>query len=438
MTTIAIPHLYRVEGHGGIRVEVGPDGATQVQSDIFEGSRFFEVLLVGQPVEAVPGIVSRVCSICSAAHTLTSVAALEDALGIEVDTEVQALRDLLNVGETIESHALHLFALAAPDAVGATGILAMAQTHHDAVVKGLNIKRVGNLIQERIGGRAIHPMNITVGGAGLFPDREVLTALTSEVAQAREDADALLGLVETLIEATPQPGPKLWVALEPEGAGYGLRGKRLLATGFEPVGLADFRSRVHEHVVGHSTAKQSLYAKQPFMVGAAARCFHSGARLDGAAGALWRRWQPMWEQAGSGANHAGQYIELVWALERALTLIEQIALHAGRRPDPVLRTRPSGQGVAALEVPRGTLFHAYTVENGVVTDCDIVTPTAQNLASLEQDIERLTGRWWGGAGAGGTGDQAPLRRELEMLARAYDPCISCATHLIDLRVRHEG
>jgi sulfhydrogenase subunit alpha len=432
MTTITINHLSRVEGHGGIHVTVGPEGVERCEMKIFEGSRFYEALLVGRHFEEVPSTICRVCAICSSGHTLCALGAIEDALDITVTPQVQSFRDLLNLGQFIESHALHLFCLAVPDYLGYSGVLEMAQFHPDVVGKALELKRIGNAIQELVGGRAIHPVNMTIGGLGRIPTSGSLTTLAGQLAEGLESALSL----ERFIIELPIPDCHLeqavYVALQPDGSDYALRGGMLAASGHDPIPVASFRQRVHESVVSHSTAKQSLYSDKPFMVGAVARMALNGERMSGVAAQTRNRIIP--DRPTPMHNNPAQFVELVWALSEAEQLARNLSLATPESTvnTPVKAKKSAGQ--QALEVPRGTLYHAYELgSDGLVCDADIITPTAQNLANIEKDFATTANCWLRHA----QNDESRLKQGLEMVARAYDPCISCATHLVDLTMRKE-
>lgn len=426
-TTINISHLYRVEGHGGIKIVVGDQGIESCQMNIFEGTRFYEALLRGRPYQEAPGIVCRVCAICTSGHTLCSIGALEDAMGIGVDPIVRKLRNLLNLGQWIESHALHLFCLAVPDYIGQTSVLGMLQTHPIEVKKALAIKRIGNVIQEVVGGRAVHPVNMIVGGMGKCPDAERLGTLSLELDECLRQAVSLEGLITALPNPDMGLPTPIFVALRGDGTEYPLTGDKIAASGFDDIPVSEFRSRINELVVRHSTAKQSLYASQPFMVGSVARLHHSADLLAGEAKAMWERVAP--KKLTSLDNNLAQYIELVWALEMARNLAEDLGRTCAAPADTDFPPLIDTKGHAALEVPRGTLHHAYEIDDqGLISDVDIVTPTAQNLASIEQDFAAAAEFWVKSYSR----DEGKIRGNLEMIARAYDPCISCSTHLLDL------
>ncbi len=435
-SVLEIPHLYRVEGHGGIRVTVGDQGIEDCQMSIFEGSRFYEALLRDRNYFEVPGIVCRVCAICSVAHSLCSTYAIEDALGLVVSRPIKRLRDLLNMGEFIESHALHLFCLATPDYLGFSGVLEMQPQFDKEVRQALQLKKFGNLIQERIGGRAIHPVNVVIGGVGTWPEKKVF----DELREGAQSALAILRQIEPLIASLQQEDyatqDRVYVALEGDDDGLILgHGERLQASGHEPVDIHDYSKYVNESVVRHSTAKQSRFSNRPFMVGSLSRMVHHSKLVTGEAGQILRRLMGEQPAPNPLLNNAGQFVELVYCCEQVIQMCDELrALPTQPSADPYhLHPEKTVRGTAAMEVPRGTLFHSYEInEEGHITDADIITPTAQNLAQVESDIAKTVQTWLDSNKDGG---DERLRKNLEMVARAYDPCISCSTHLVDLTVR---
>ncbi len=435
-SVLEIPHLYRVEGHGGIRVTVGDQGIEDCQMSIFEGSRFYEALLRDRKYFEVPGIVCRVCAICSVAHSLCSTYAIEDALGLAVSRPIKRLRDLLNMGEFIESHALHLFCLATPDYLGFSGVLEMQPQFDKEVRQALQLKKFGNLIQERIGGRAIHPVNVVIGGVGTWPEKKIF----DELREGAQSALAILRQIEPLIASLQQEDyatqDRVYVALEGDEDGLILgHGDRLQASGHEPVDIHDYSKYVNESVVRHSTAKQSRFSNRPFMVGSLSRMVHHSKLVTGEAGQILRRLMGEQPAPNPLLNNAGQFVELVYCCEQVIQMCDELrALPTQPSADPYhLHPEKTVRGTAAMEVPRGTLFHSYEInEEGHITDADIITPTAQNLAQVESDIAKTVQTWLDSNKDGG---DERLRKNLEMVARAYDPCISCSTHLVDLTVR---
>jgi len=428
--TIRIEHLGRVEGHGGITVELDGDALREVRFDVFEGLRLLEALVRGRSWEDVAQIVSRICAICSAVHAIASIEATEAAFGVEPSARTRRLRDLLLRGENIASHSLHLFLLAAPDYLGYPSAPAMATDHPGAVALGLRLKRLGNRIQEVVGGRAIHPVNAVPGGFGRAPEAADLAELARALELAREDARAAVEFVAGLPDRRLAAAPLDLAALEPR-SGYGYAGgdRIVFRSAGERLSIpaTDLVERTSERAVSHSHAKHSTFAGRPFMVGALARVALFGDRLSrparDAATTLGL------ERAGGSPleNNAAQAVEIVEDVEAALAIVcELLDSDAGReRPLPVVPR--SGVGTSVLEAPRGLLLHRYEYDaSGRIVAADVRTPTALNAASVEERFRMLV--------ADDPRKPEPqLKLDLEMIARAYDPCISCSVHLVRRR-----
>lgn len=428
---IQVEHLARVEGHGGITVELdGAPGSERVESvrfDVFEGLRLLESLVRGRSFEDVPQVVSRICAICSVAHALTAIEAIEDAFGVEPTAQTLRLRDLLLRGENIESHALHLFLLAAPDSLGFPSAPAMAARFPEAVELGLRLKKLGNLLQETLGGRAIHPVNAVVGGFSRLPSTSDLVALETALEQGRRDGRTALDFLETLPAPDFGGGETVYAALEPP-QGYGYRGGRemVFQVGEERrrVPVARLVEEIEERPVRHSHAKHSHYEGMPFMVGALARVTLFGGRLNAPARAAAERLGLRIPSDNPLDNNLAQAVELVHDLEEALATVREL-LAAGLAPEAPVPVEPRrGTGTAVIEAPRGLLMHRYELDgDGRVVAANVITPTAANAASVEarfrQVVERETGA-----------PDDDLRFRLERVARAYDPCISCSVHLV--------
>jgi len=426
--SIDIPHLGRVEGHGGIHVQISDGEISQVDMEIYEGSRYYEVLVVGKHFTEVPHIVSRVCAICSADHTLASQMAVEDAMGIQITPRTRLLRGLLLHGSMIESHALHVFALALPDLLGYPSLLAMVDDYPDEAAMGLGLKKLGNTIQEMIGGRAIHPVNAVVGGFGKAPERQELENLAEQMQLGLDNCMKLAGVLKTLEVPDLWDETNVYAALSTKENRYSYIGKEIHTTTGEVKPIQDFREICHERVVRHSTAKQSLYSDKPFMTGSLARMNINGHLLTGKAKEVQEMLMPDLPNYNDLHNNTAQFVETVHSLERGLYLVKQLIEQPMESEEPVRETVHSGNGVGALEAPRGTLYHNYEIdEHGIVTDADIITPTAQNLANIEKDFRTAVTKK-----LNGNGETADLEHQLEIVARAYDPCISCAVHLVDV------
>ena len=427
--TVVIPHLGRVEGHGGIFVRIEGNRVAQVEMDIFEGSRYYEALLKGKHFQEVQGIITRICAICSASHTVTALQALENALGVKVSERVHDLRGLLLLGATIESHALHVFALALPDFLGYESVLAMAGDYREEVVQALRLKQLGNKIQDLIGGRAVHPVNTLVGGFGKLPRHRELESLAKELEQALPVLDRFVDLAASIPLPQVKPGPTVYVALRPYVEAFRFRGVSLCTSRGEEYPLEAYREVIREFTVEHSHAKHAaLEAGTTYMVGSLARLKLWGHYLTGRAKAAWTRLIPDPGDDNPLLNNWAQLVELVHSVERALEICQELLGQPEEARDMVDYQVRAGRGIGAIEVPRGTLFHEYELdEAGRVAAANVITPTAQNLANLERDL-RAAAEAALAPGAGLADKELKLR--LEMVARAYDPCISCSVHLV--------
>jgi sulfhydrogenase subunit alpha len=428
--TITVEHLARVEGHGGITVELDGDRIEGVRFDVFEGIRLIEGLIGGRRWEDVSQIVSRICAICSVAHSMTSIRTTEKAFGVTPSRQTELLRDLLWRGENIESHALHLFLLAAPDYLGYPSGPAMAVDHPDTVAVGLRLKRLGNRIQEIVGGRAIHPVNAIPGGFGMVPDSAELAALRSELEGARADVEAALDLVGGLPPTPPLDADTVFVALRPdEGYRYDVGSEVVILRDGErrSVPVEELRTVAPERALPHSHAKHTTLDGRPFMVGALARLAVNEDRLPERGRRLVAELGIPLPSTDPLDNNKAQAVELAIDTDRAIELVDEL-LDLGPRREPLVAVKPrAGSATVVTEAPRGILLHSYTYdEKGTVVTADVITPTAFNAASVEDHFTLAVARQ-------GVADEAALKQRLEMIARAYDPCISCSVHLVRRR-----
>lgn len=427
--TVTVSHLARVEGHGGIHVRIVGDVVHEVNLDVFEGSRYYEALLKGKHFLEVQGIITRVCAICSASHTVTALSAIEKALGVEPPERVLHLRDLLELGATIESHALHVFALVLPDFLGFESVIAMSAKHPAEVAFALKLKQLGNRVQQLIGGRAIHPVNLLVGGFGRLPAPADLGSLRDAL---RAALDPLMGTVD-LVASVAVPdwpaGPTLYVALKPHEEAYRFRGDVLCTSRGEAYAVERYTDLVREYTVEHSHAKHSALASgETYMVGSLARLKLWGHFLAGRAREAFQRLFPDGVADNVLLNGRAQLVELIHAVERGAELCEVLLAMPSDAAKAVGYEVRAGRGVAAREVPRGTLFHEYVLDgDGRVASANVITPTAQNLANVERDMRRAAETL--------IARERDIREQrlelgLEMVARAYDPCISCSVHVV--------
>ena len=430
MKTVLIEHLARVEGHGGITVELEDHTVSKVHFEVFEGARLLESLVRGKRYDEVAPILSRICSICSIAHSLTSLKATENAFGIRISSQTELLRELLYLGESIQSHALHLFFLAIPDYLDSPSAVALAAENPDAVRLGLRLKKLGNLIQGAIGGRAIHPVNCVPGGFGTVPNVDQLIELRGALTEAMHDCGAVIELMASLPAAEFCHDDTVYAALFASGPDTYYAGDEVIVASDGErctVRAADYRNLTNEKSVLHSHAKHCSFHGRPFMVGSLARLTVNPQRLTGRLAEAMKRLQLKFPAANPMDNNKAQAVELVGDIERAGEIVEHLLRDGVQDERPAAVPVRAGTGTAITEAPRGLLVHSYTYDaGGRVTAADVITPTALNAASMEQRFRRVAEQYEGN-------EDAVLEKRLGMVARAYDPCISCSVHLVRTR-----
>lgn len=422
--TMKVGALARVEGEGALYIDIRDGDVHDVQLQIYEPPRFFEAFLRGRRYTEPADITARICGICPVAYQLSACAAIEDACGVAVDGPLRDLRRLLYCGEWIESHVLHLHLLHAPDFLGYAGAIDLAADHPDLVQRGLDIKKVGNQILEVVGGRAIHPVNVKVGGFYRVPSRAELAPLAERLRWALDASIEVVRWVSTF-DFPDHDHPLELVALRhPEE--YAVLGGRLVSDRGLDIAAAEFEDHVVETHVEHSTALHAhLLERGEYQVGSLARFALNRSQLHPAALAVA-------DEVGIGADERNPFrsivvraVEVVHAAAEALAIIE--AYEPPDRPSVDVAPR-AGVGFGWTEAPRGVLWHRYELdEAGTILDARIVPPTAQNQPAIEHDLFHLVSDHT-------DLDDAALQHLCEQAIRNYDPCISCATHFLDLRV----
>jgi coenzyme F420-reducing hydrogenase alpha subunit len=424
---VDIAGLTRVEGEGSLRLKVRNGVVEQAHLEIFEAPRYFERLVVGRTPDEVIDIVARICGICPVAYQMTAVHAFEHGLGIEIDPAVRALRRLLYCGEWIESHALHVYLLHLPDFMGYPSALDMAHDHRAAVEAGLTLKRAGNQLVELIGGRAIHPVSVRVGGFSRSFRRTEIVALRETLTAALEIALQTVDLVAGLDTPEFERDGRLVALRHPDE--YPMNEGRIVSSDGLDLALTDWRSEFAEQQVPWSNALQSRGRDgRPYLLGPSSRITLAGDQLHPTAAAALAKTGLAGEIARNPYRSiVARAIELVDASAEALDIIEAYQPPA----EAATRWRPGPCSAAwATEAPRGLIFHAYELDDqGLVAHAQIVPPTSQNQAAIEADLAAFAPRV-----LHLSHDEATLR--IEQLVRSYDPCISCATHFLDLRVEN--
>jgi sulfhydrogenase subunit alpha len=424
--TINVDYLARVEGESALKVVVRDGVVESADLSIVEPPRFFEAFLRGRGYDEVPDIASRICGICPIAYQMSAVHAMENALGVIVDGPLRDLRRLIYCGEWIESHALHIHMLHAPDFLGYAGAIEMAHDHGDAVERGLKLKKAGNDIMALVGGREIHPINVRVGGFYRTPRRRELATLTERLEWAR---DAALETVRWVagFDFPDRARDYEFVALRHPGE-YPFNEGRIVSGRGLDIPPSAYEAHFEESHVERSTALHSrIRERGAYLCGPLARYSLNFDRLPPLA-------QQAAREAGLGPTCTNPYrsivvraVEVLYACDEALRIIA--AYEEPERPAVAVTPRAAA-GHAATEAPRGMLWHRYRLNgDGSVAEARIAPPTSQNQASIEEDLKIFAGGFL--ADFPDLPDDE-LRRRCEQTVRNHDPCISCATHVIRL------
>jgi coenzyme F420-reducing hydrogenase alpha subunit len=420
---VDIHHLTRVEGHGNIRVRVVDGRIEEARWDVVETPRFFEVMLRGKHYTSAGILSARICGICSIGHCLASLRATEDAFGTVVPEPATKLRLLAKHGETLQSHALHLFFLAAPDFLGVPSVIPLVESHPDVVALAARIKGLGNRLAEVIAGRAVHPVSLQVGGVAKMPTRAQLGELQGRLEDAVDDLAAALALFQQF-EIPDFQRETEFVSLAGGDDHYFWIGGELLSTDGVRKAEHEYLAMTNEEVVEGNTSKWCHLSRDSFAVGALARfnnnCEGLLPQALEAAGALGLT--PVCHNPYHG--NTAQLVECVHVVHDSLRLIEELRELRGEQTMATVEPR-AGTGFSAVEVPRGILYHCYEYgDDGRIIAADCVIPTTQNNGNIHRDMGALVEHFKDRDGM----TDAELSRLCAMLVRAYDPCISCSVH----------
>ncbi len=423
---VNVHYLTRVEGHGNIILNSKDGKIEDLKWEVIESPRLFEAMLRGRQYSDVSHIASRICGICSIAHSTASIQATEAAFGFQPSEQTVLLRKLLYDAEYLESHILHAYFLVAPDCLGVGSVFPLVETHKEVVVRAIQLKKLAYNLAEIIAGRKTHPISLMVGGFAKLPDPTALSAIRQRLFDAIPDLEATVALFKTLklpdfIRQTE------YIALK-DPKEYALINGQIASSDDGLTPLNNYLNVTNEFCVPHSTAKFTKNKRDSYMVGALARFNLNHDQL-----------LPMAKKAAKELGlkapchnpfyiTVAQVVESLHAAEDALSIIDKL-LAAGIKEEPIKVEIKAGRGVGAVEAPRGILFHDYTYdENGIIQKANCIIPTNQNHNNIQKDFESLVPKIL-------KQPEDKIRLTLEMLVRAYDPCISCSTHALKVNFK---
>ncbi|MHB1460319.1 MAG: Ni/Fe hydrogenase subunit alpha [Armatimonadota bacterium] len=424
---INVHHVTRVEGHGNIHVRINDGSVEHVEWQVPEAPRFFEAMVRGRSWEDIQTIVSRICGICSVSHSLVALKAIEDAMDIEVSEQTETLRILALYGEHLESHVLHIGYLVAPDLLGVKSVVPLVNTHPELLKLVIRLHKLGNTMMEILGGRRTHPVSFRPGGFGHVPSDDELRTLKTQLTDAIADYQVLVDAVFGLANKIPNfERDTEYIALTDRVAYPLYHGNIGSSDTTKTMPAQKFKSVVNEYVVPQSTAKWAKWHRDSYAVGALARIRLNNDYLLPLARDMAVKFGITHGCCNPYMNTVAQLVEVAQVVEHSIQLIDQLLTAGVTHELPRVKPR-AGWGAGAVEAPRGVLFHSYAFDdNGTCTGANLTIPTNQNHANIQLDMEKLVPLI-------AHQDPDDIRLQLEMLVRAYDPCISCSTHYVDVQ-----
>jgi sulfhydrogenase subunit alpha len=420
---VEIHHLTRVEGHANVVLDMRNGIVQQCELAIVEAPRFFEAMLRGRPYDQAPRLASRICGICAVTHATASLKAVEQALGIEVSRQTDLLRRLNLYAEMMDSHLLHVYMLVAPDLLGTGSVIPLLSQSPEIVSRALRIKQVAGQICAVVGGRHTHPIAMIVGGFAHLPAEEALVALLHQLEALATDIDATVELFAGLAMPEFQRETE-YMAMHRDGD-YCIVDGAIASSDGGAWPVDHYRDLTNEFQISHSTAKHARHRRPSYMVGALSRFNLNYDMLHPAAQAAAARLSLRPVCHNPFLITIAQVVEIIHFYEEAKKVIAQLLELGIQAEAPILPRRLSGEGIGACEAPRGTLYHHYGVRNGAIAEANCIIPTGQNLANIEADMRLLAPQI-------ADRSQEEITLLLEMLVRAYDPCISCSAHTLDV------
>jgi len=414
--TINIDHIAKIEGHAKLNIKIEDNKVEKCQLEVFEASRYFEAIVKNRGYDELPIITARICGICSQAHAIASIKAIENAFGIRPSQQTKLLRELLCIASVIQSHVLHLYFMVLPDYLGYDSALAMASKYKNEISRALKLKKLSNDIMTVIGGRDIHSVTCVVGGFSKIPSKSEMKELLERIKDAKNDAIETAKLFTKLRYPKFERKTHYFALTKPKQ--YAILDGSIASTKSK-IKTKDYEKHFKEHIMPYSTAKFCI-AKEGSMVGALARININRKSLGYNAKKLLKLKTPCYN---AFMNNVCQAVEIVHLIETSIKMIEGLKLK--EEPLPLIKPK-ARRGISATEAPRGLLFHDYQFDkNGIVKSANIITPTSQNLKNIEEDIKEFLPTIL-------KKKEKEIILDLEKLIRAYDPCISCSTHFLEV------
>ncbi|MBW2965286.1 Ni/Fe hydrogenase subunit alpha [Candidatus Woesearchaeota archaeon] len=422
---LELDHIAKIEGHAKLHIKISGGEIEDASLQVVEGARFFQGILKDRKFNDISHIASRICGVCSVVHTITSIKAIENAFGIKVSEQTQLLREVLNIGGIIQSHALHLYFLTLPDYLGAESAIDLVKTNKTTIDRALRLKRLGNQIVFTIAGRDVHPIGCVIGGFARTPSKEQIDALLDQLKECKQDA---VDTVKLFMEIK-------YPDFNKEAAHFALTGKNYFYSDNiikceqgACFATKDYKEHFKEYIREGNPAEFATQEGKSYFVGALSRVCNNMEQLTNEAQQYARR---ICERKNNPfMNIPAQALEILEGINRCIIILSNTRLKDEKPVEAQVKPR-AGEGIAAGEAPRGILFHRYEFnDSGYCTKAEITTPTTQNLKHMEEAIKAFLPSLL---------NKSPdtIKGEIEKLIRAYDPCISCSTHFLDIEFEED-
>ncbi len=424
---VEVAPISRVEGHGDLILNVKDKKVEKLIFRIPESPRFFEAMLEGKNWDKPSHITSRICGICSVAHTYASIKATESAFGVVPNDMILKLRKLIMHHEIIQSNVLHVYFLAAPDFLGVGSVVPLVETHPAVVEIALRAKKVANDMIRMIGGRAVHPIRTVVGGFTKLPSEEEMLHMKEMLKSLYPDLEASLGVLKTLdLPAFERETEYISLSNPDDYAHYDGNIKSTDGWEIDPM---DYLDKIKEKVVQHSTAKHCWASRDSFMVGALSRFNNNYDQLTDNAKRFAEEFGMKAPCYNTYLNNIAQFVEIIHSVDDSIKLIDELLEEGMDDEKAMVEVKPkAGRGVGVVEAPRGLLIHDYTYDdNGKIEKANLIIPTGMNYINIENDLNAIVPDIIDKS-------EDEIRLACEMMIRAYDPCISCSTHFLKVKL----
>lgn len=424
MKTITLDHITKIEGHASLKLKIDKNKVKVCELGSVEGARLFEGLLPERPFKEAVEITSRICGICSCAHTICCLKAVENALGIKASGQTAVLRELILFGERIRSHASHLYFFVLPDYMGYESALQMAGKNREKITAALELIKAGNEIVRVFGGRDMHPFIPVVGGFTHVPEKSELDSLLKELKDKKEIAVKTIGLFGELNYPAFEKDREFMCTAKDRWTEEKIISSKNIAIKQE-----SYNRFIEERIEPYSTAKFAVRNGKEYMTGALAR-LNVLNDLNGEEKGIIKKSKIGFPSKNPFHNNFAQAVEILRCLNRAIEVIEEARF---KKEGIIKPARDSGHGIGVIEAPRGILIHDYTIQKGIIKKCNIITPTCQSLPIMELDIKGYVNQLLERGKSAKEATKEGLVLEIEKLIRAYDPCFSCSTHFLEVK-----